>query len=450
MALLLSLLQEHFRTGEASVIDIDGLWLKLDGGRLFVDSEDARVEDLLSAGESEAAAALEGLAPRLAGRHAARTDADSSGGGNEPRRQAGPFPAAPLVAALATLGARARTLESRLGGIDQRFEVAVPTVDVGALTPEAVGIIDRLYARPTLGELLDGAEQGTRDRVLASAAILHALGVLVPIAVQAPESSTRTLTERLRERVAERLELEPVSLEPDRHRRLIADRFRQLGDHDHYAFLDVEPGCEETEVTAAFERMARRFHPCHAERLGLASDDAILEALFARAVEAYYALIDPDRRIAYNRELRTSTATRIDEDQRRREKQTLAEESVSRALMLLKDQEVSAAVDLLQQSVRLSPSADTFALLARALARNPAWRRRAIGAWEDALELRRDWPEAHLAIAELHEEMDRPRPAIKHYRHVLDLDPGHADARVALSRLGESDTPAKRRLPWRR
>ncbi len=455
MALLLRLFQDHFRTGESVDLRVDGYWFRLGGGKLYVDGDEERLRDLVGAHTDEAPNAeidslLAALATRLAGRPATPLDNDD-GEASEPTTITGPFVAAPLVSALSLVGAVPAVLESRLGGTDQRLEVAVPAVDIGFLEPESIRLIERLHGRPTLGELL-GDEIEERQAALSRTAALHALGVVVLVNEGAStEASAPTLADRLRDRVAERLEIEPLAIDSDDHRQLIAERFRELGDMDHYRFLEIEQGCDEAAVTAGFERVARWVHPCHARALGLAKDDAMLASLFNRAVEAFHTLIDPDRRIAYNRGLQSNTVPKIDDAQRMREKQALADEGMNQALHLLKNQEVSAAVDLLQQSVRLAPSGEAYAVLARALARNPAWRPRAVHAWLQAIELRRDWPQAHIALAELLETMEEEKKALEHYRRALSLDPGNGAVQVAIMRLGGEDAaPKTRRLPWQR
>lgn len=446
MALLLRLLQEHFASGVAACIEVDGLWLRLDNGALWVDAGDPRVRALVAPGGDLDAAARD-LAPRLAGRPAVAA-AD-----RPPSELAGPYRAAPLLGALALVGVRPESLEMRLGGRDQRLAVAIPAVDVGPLSAESMALIDRLQAQPTLGELLRGESGAAPDETLSALVVLLAFGIVVPAErPQAAGEDHGSLRRRLAQRIAEHLDRAPLDLDTAAHRRRIADRFQQLGACDHYAFLEVARGSDEAAITAGFEAVARLVHPRHARRLGLAADDAMLASLFARAVEAYYTLIDVDRRIAYNRDLASAPPPpAIDDEQRRREKQSLADESVSRALLALRDQDVSSAVDLLKQAARLAPSADTLALLARAQARNPAWRQHARYSWQEALALRRDWPEAHAALAELLERMGDEPAAIQHYQQALSLDPGSGDVQAALSRLGAAPAAAgRRKLPWRR
>lgn len=61
---------------------------------------------------------------------------------------------------------------------------------------------------------------------------------------------------------------------------------------DHYAFLQVSPTAEPEAIGAAYERLARRYHPNNTR-----TGDA---ALFERTQQAYYALADPVERTVYD------------------------------------------------------------------------------------------------------------------------------------------------------
>src|SRR5688572_13188137 len=62
---------------------------------------------------------------------------------------------------------------------------------------------------------------------------------------------------------------------------------------DYYDTLGVEPGAGETEIKAAYRRLARKYHPD-------VSKEAGAEEKFKAVNEAYEALRDPEKRAAYD------------------------------------------------------------------------------------------------------------------------------------------------------
>lgn len=62
---------------------------------------------------------------------------------------------------------------------------------------------------------------------------------------------------------------------------------------DYYAILGVEPSAGEAEIKAAYRRLARKYHPD-------VSKEAGAEDKFKAVNEAYEALRDPQKRVAYD------------------------------------------------------------------------------------------------------------------------------------------------------
>ena len=70
-----------------------------------------------------------------------------------------------------------------------------------------------------------------------------------------------------------------------------------MPDRDSYAILGVERSCSQEELTQAFRRLARQYHP------DMNPDDAEADTRFKEINEAYQSLSDPERRAQYDMEL---------------------------------------------------------------------------------------------------------------------------------------------------
>lgn len=206
------------------------------------------------------------------------------------------------------------------------------------------------------------------------------------------------------QRVARGLAERPLELLPKEHREQVAELLKQLGEGTLYHLLGIDPGSGAREVYDAYDRMARLVHPSHARRLGLDGREGVLELLFEQVTRSYLTLSDPERRKAYDREigpvrwtaLKSGTASREEEAQRLYE----------RAQALAAAEQYHSAIELLQQSARLSPRADVYTLLGLLQARNPKWREDAAGNLKRAVEMGSSDPALPAALEEVRKKIE--------------------------------------------
>jgi hypothetical protein len=182
------------------------------------------------------------------------------------------------------------------------------------------------------------------------------------------EEELRLFSDRISRSLAER----PQAMEVQAHRERIALLVREMGEATHYEFLGIEPTASALEVHEGFQRTARLVHPANAARLGFSGREGALQVLFERATEAYLTLSAIDRRKQYDREL----GPRLWKQRIPAATVTAAEEAVrlfERARALAAAGQVHSAVELLRESVRMSPKAEALALLGTLEAKNPHW-----------------------------------------------------------------------------
>lgn len=248
------------------------------------------------------------------------------------------------------------------------------------------------------------------------------------------------LLRRFSDRVVASLEENPLVLEPDEHRKLLADLLGRVGGLTHYELLGINEGATATEIYDGYLQCARLVHPSHVPRLSLEGLAAGPELLFERATLAYLTLSDEDRRIAYHIEIglapRGSGPVPMGEE-RQAEERELAERHYQLARRLADEGEYFYAIELLFSATRLASKAEYHALLGRCQSENPKWVRKAIQNYNRAIELDPSDDSSRLAAAELYEIDGNVPMARREYQALLDRVPGHPDAIDALKRLKE-------------
>ncbi len=250
----------------------------------------------------------------------------------------------------------------------------------------------------------------------------------------------------------------PVDEKAAERRREILEAWEGLKTRNHFEVLGLPRSAGEVEVKEAYFRLARRFHPDvhHDASLGDLRDE--LEAVFIRVGAAYEVLRDTRKRSDYEERLgrprpapageaggRAGAATASagpgdtvppEPPRDEAEDAQAAEESVRRATQLFEQEKYWDAIQLLERAVvaaRGKARLRARILLARCLAKNPNWTRRAE---ELLLAVTREDPqvvEPWARLGALYGEKGMRARATTMYRRTLELEPDHEEARLYLA-----------------
>lgn len=242
---------------------------------------------------------------------------------------------------------------------------------------------------------------------------------------------------RFRERIAASLAERPQELAVEAHRQRIGELLSGLGDVNFFELLGIDPMAEETAVHRAYTKLARLVHPSHAPALAMEGREPALEILFERVTEAYLMLSDPELRARYRRDLESAgwQPAALGGEARAEEKRREARRQFQIADHLATDGHYHDAVQLLEQTVRVDPRGEYFALLGRCLARNPYWTQEAINRYLEAVRLEPRVAEYRRELALLFERGGNSARARQHLEAAAELDPTDEVTREALDRL---------------
>jgi tetratricopeptide (TPR) repeat protein len=357
----------------------------------------------------------------------------------------GPLPTAQLIMEAAVQGKGEQQILRELGG-SEALLVAVPMDEtlprtVG-LDPDEAFLLTRLESPLTLGNLLNQLEV-PRTKTLERLRRLQALDLVrsKPGTGRGVEEASvgAQLMQRLEQRIGESLTRDPLILGVEEHRQLLGGLMRRLGEMTYFDLLGVGPQSTVEEVHRAFMELGRMVHPSHGERLGLTGGEAGLRLLFERATEAYFTLSDADRRIRYVHEVEPATKQRVHEtpnEERVEELKLVARKNFELAQRKAERRELHAAIQLLEQAVKVDHQPEYYELLADCQIENPKWYDRAAVNYTKAARLRPGDASLRLRLGRVYERLGNPGRAREHFHAALTLDPELSEAKSALQRVG--------------
>jgi tetratricopeptide (TPR) repeat protein len=240
---------------------------------------------------------------------------------------------------------------------------------------------------------------------------------------------------------------------------------------DHFEVLGLERSASETEVREAYAGFARILHPDAVLDPALADLSEMREAVFIRLSTAHETLRNPASRASYERafepsKLRfgrpaparpeppapppspspapapvpaaTPRVPALEPDRPTFDERLTPEGILATAECLYKDAAYWEAIQQLEPMIRRATGATRARarlLLAQAYLKNPKWTRRAEAVLQDLLAEDPRHVAAHLRLAEIYRATGLASRARSAFEKVLELEPGHIQARKALEAL---------------
>lgn len=322
-------------------------------------------------------------------------------------------------------------LSTEEGFVLSRVDGTATLADILMMSPLAeVETMRCLYALLSSGFL----EVGTKSREVAPSVgrrqepieLFHRAGarVLSP----APASTTSSTVADLRS-------------ELDIEAKLVS-----LATGTYYDWLEVHRSADTKALKKAFATLIKKYHPDRHRPEVLKSVGSKLEEILTKVSQAQETLCDPQSRRRYDNSLRTeapkgevaatSAVPPKPEPKPPTPSEHMAERYFLEAKKFFAQRDYHEAVKLMEEAVGIDASQVRYqCLLAKALSRNPKWRKSAEEHFKTALRLDPFHTDSLVGLAELYETVGLTRRAHALYSEAVEIDPGNAVLRMKLSNV---------------
>jgi tetratricopeptide (TPR) repeat protein len=317
------------------------------------------------------------------------------------------------------------------GGASAETAAAAPPTDAAQAAHEATPELERtlIIDMPSFVEqppvdptvILDGPSP---DEALVDPTIVIDAGDL-------PELPLPQRTILLREVP----QLTPVDL-----RRLeILNTYQGLKTRNHFEVLGVSRDATEAQVREAYFRLAKRFHPDGQHEADLSGTRDALEAIFRRLGQAYEVLRNPRIRAAYERNLAAAPVPPpADASGPLTGLFEAPDAAIARAAESFAADRLWEVVQILEKAVPRSQGAvkqRQRVLLARAYARTPDWVKQAEELLLTVVQQDPSDADAHFHLGVIYQGQGLRSRALRAFRRVLELAPGHPQAQRHLAEV---------------
>ncbi|HXV62216.1 MAG TPA: DUF4388 domain-containing protein [Vicinamibacteria bacterium] len=341
---------------------------------------------------------------------------------------------------------RVRELLGDLDSVVPQTDAARGVDPALELTPEEGFVLSRVDGESSVAEIANLSPLG-EDQTLRCIYALFVAGLL--------EIDWNVRPAEDREPPAPAPPPEP-SLPPElvRFRDEMIAKHQHSKEATHYELLEVSAQASKDEIKAKYFTLAKKLHPDHRTSLNLDDPEGALDDLYLRVKEAYEVLSNDGERRRYDFSLQQRAGIGRGPS-RKNEERNIAKatyDPLEAAILhyangerFFHQQRFHEAIEELKNAVRLDDSrADYHRLLARALARNPKWKKQAEEHFQLALRLNKLDPLTYVDLGELYESSGLTTRARKMYENAVSLDPDNQRAHERLRALrGETSTGGK-------
>ena len=229
----------------------------------------------------------------------------------------------------------------------------------------------------------------------------------------------------------------------------IAAKHASLENADYYKLLEVSPGASDDEIKKGYYAMAKKYHPDRHHLPHLREVQGLLEELFAKVTVAYQELSDSALRRRYDGARQLKARATIDPGAAGPSPypvppEVVAERHYQQGYAHFERMEYFDAIQCLRECVRMIPGEPRYhKLIARALSKNPNWRKEAEDHFMLALKANEFDVECILGLAENYDAAGLATRAANLYERILAYDPDHAVAREKLRGKGSGKSRKK-------
>ncbi len=325
------------------------------------------------------------------------------------------------------------------------------------LTPSEGYVLSRVDGSTSVAEIASISPLGEDETLrcvyaLVSAGVVDLTSRTLPLTSRIQPPAPREV--RISAPDLQKKEAQESPAPPGQGEEILADiaaKHASLETADYYQLLEISPGASDDEIKKGYYAMAKKYHPDRHHLPHLRAVQGLLEELFAKVTVAYQELSDSASRRRYDgaRQQKARVASDVARDAGVQSPtpytvphEVVAERHYQQGYTHFERMEYFDAIQCLRECVRMIPGEPRYhKALAKALSKNPHWRKEADEHFMVALKANEFDLECLLGLAENYEAAGLSTRAASFYERILAYDPDHAVAREKI----HGKAPAKSR-----